>query len=536
MTDRTLDLSPYKIRVKAVYQNPTPARIYEWAVMDYLRGKKGAISSKGALIAYSGAKTGRSPLDKRIVMEERSEKNIWWGQINIPLSEDSFATNLDLAVNYLNTQERLYVIDGFAGWRPEHRIKIRIICARPYHALFMHNMLIRPSQEELASFGQPDWTLYNAGAYAASAHVEGVTSESSIDLNLKKREVVILGTEYAGCMKKAVFTILNYLLPGKDVLSMHCSANEGTSGDTAFFLGLSGTGKTTLSADPERRLIGDDEHGWDDTGIFNFEGGCYAKTVNLTQEREPEIWEAIRFGSVLENVVYNPETREVDYSDTSITENTRVAYPLEFMKGAKIPAVGAHPKNIIFLSCDAFGVLPPVSKLAPAQAMYHFMSGYSAKVAGTEQGVNTPKATFSPCFGSAFMVWNPLKYAELLKNKMQKHHVNVWLVNTGWIGGAPGIGKRMPLKQTRAMVDAILNGSLEKAQFKRDPVFGVDVPQSCPDVPSEVLIPSQAWSDQAAYTIEARKLAQLFKDNFKQFSDQPGAELVGASLKPMGAV
>jgi phosphoenolpyruvate carboxykinase (ATP) len=535
MTDRTMDLSQYKIHVKTVFQNPAPARIYEGAVMEHLRGKKGAISSGGALIAYSGTKTGRSPLDKRIVKEERSEKHIWWGKVNIPLSEASFETNRDLAVNYLNTREQLYVIDGYAGWQPEHRIKVRVICARPYHALFMHNMLIRPTQEELKRFGDPDWTLFNAGEYAASTHVEGVTSESSIDLNIKKREVVILGTEYAGCMKKAVFTILNYLLPAKDVLSMHCSANEGASGDTAFFLGLSGTGKTTLSADPERRLIGDDEHGWDDSGIFNIEGGCYAKTVNLSREREPEIWDAVRFGSVLENVVYDPETREVDFSNTSITENTRVAYPLEFIKGAKIPAVGAHPKNIIFLTCDAFGVLPPVSKLDPALAMYHFMSGYSAKVAGTEQGVNAPKATFSPCFGSAFMVWNPLKYAELLKNKMQKHHVNVWLLNTGWTGGAAGIGKRIPLKQTRAMVNAILNGSLEKMQFQRDPVFGIEVPQSCPEVPSDILSPSRAWVDQAAYKVEARKLVELFKENFKQFSDQPGAALIGAGLESKGA-
>jgi phosphoenolpyruvate carboxykinase (ATP) len=358
-----------------------------------------------------------------------------------------------------------------------------------------------------------------------------VTSESSIDVNFKSREVVILGTEYAGCMKKAVFTILNYLLPAKGVLSMHCSANEGASGDTAFFLGLSGTGKTTLSADPDRRLIGDDEHGWDDVGIFNIEGGCYAKTANLSREQEPEIWDAIRFGSVLENVVYDPDSGVVDFSDTSITENTRVAYPLEFVKGAKIPAVGNHPKNIVFLTCDAFGVLPPVSKLSPAQAMYHFMSGYSAKVAGTEQGINVPTATFSSCFGSAFMVWNPLKYAELLKTKMQKHNVNVWLLNTGWIGGAPGVGKRISLKYTRAMVDAILNGSLEKSQFQRDAIFGIDVPLSCPEVPSNILMPHQAWGDPAAYKVAAQKLAQLFKKNFEQFSDQPGAALISADLE-----
>lgn len=531
MIDKTLDLSQMKVHVKNVFQNPAPARLYEFAVLEHSQGKQCAISSQGALIAFSGAKTGRSPLDKRIVKEESSEKNIWWGKINIAFSAKSFETNLDLAISYFNTREQLYVIDGYAGWRTEHRIKVRIICARPYHALFMHNMLIRPTQEELKYFGEPDWTIYNAGEFAASPHVEGVTSESSIDLNLKKREVVILGTEYAGCMKKAIFTILNYLLPAKGVLSMHCAANEGASDDTAFFLGLSGTGKTTLSADPNRKLIGDDEHGWDDAGIFNIEGGCYAKTVNLSRELEPEIWDAIRFGSVLENVVFNSDTREVDFSDTTITENTRAAYPLEFIKGAKIPAVGAHPKNIIFLTCDAFGVLPPVSKLDPAQAMYHFMSGYSAKIAGTEQGVNTPTATFSACFGSAFMVWNPLKYAELLKNKMQKHNVDVWLLNTGWSGGAPGIGKRIALKDTRAMVNAVLNGSLAKSQFKKDPVFSVSVPQSCPEVPSELLTPKQAWKDKGAYEIAALKLALLFKKNFEQFSDQPDAALIGASLE-----
>lgn len=530
MTQNKMDLSKNKIHVKA-YRNPAPARLYEFAFMESTLGKPGAISSKGALMAFSGAKTGRSPLDKRIVKEESSEKNIWWGKVNIALSEKSFATNLDLAVSYLNTRTQLYVIDGFAGWRPEHRIKVRIICARPYHALFMHNMLIRPTTEELKTFGEPDWTIYNAGEFAASSHVEGVTSESSIDLNIKSNQVVILGTEYAGCMKKAVFTILNYLLPAKGILSMHCSANEGTLGDTAFFLGLSGTGKTTLSADPERKLIGDDEHGWDDEGIFNIEGGCYAKTANLSKEQEPEIWDAIRFGSVLENVIYDPETHDVNFSDTSITENTRVAYPLEFIKGAKIPAVGKHPKNIIFLTCDAFGVLPPVSKLEPAQAMYHFMSGYSAKVAGTEQGVNTPTATFSACFGSAFMVWNPLKYAELLKEKMQKHNVNVWLLNTGWTGGAPGVGNRISLKYTRAMVDAMLNGSLEKSQYQRDPIFGVNVPQSCPEVPDQLLTPQKAWSDPAAYTVAAQKLAQLFKKNFEQFSDQPGAAEIGAKME-----
>lgn len=531
---KQVDLSRRRIQVEELHRNPSPARLYEFAVKEKSHVKQSVISSRGALIAFSGAKTGRSPLDKRIVRESSSEKDIWWGKINIELSEKSFATNLDLAVNYLNTRERLYIVDGFAGWRPEHRIKVRIVCARPYHALFMHNMLIRPTENELAKFGDPDWTIYNAGEFPASPHVEGVTSESSIDLNLKSREVVLLGTEYAGCMKKAVFSILNYLLPKKNVLSMHCSANEGSAGDTAFFLGLSGTGKTTLSADSSRNLIGDDEHGWDDEGIFNIEGGCYAKTIGLSREQEPEIWDAIRFGTLLENVVFDEETHEVDFANKSITENTRAAYPLEFMKGAKIPAVGKHPKNIIFLTCDAFGVLPPVSKLDSDQAMYHFMSGYSAKVAGTEQGVNAPTATFSACFGSAFMVWNPLKYAELLKLKMHKHDARVWLLNTGWTGGAPGTGKRISLAYTRAMVAAILDGSLAKASAEKHPIFGVNVPQACAGVPDEVLNPQQAWSDQSGYEAAAKNLAELFKKNFEQFIDQPGAPLIAASMVTAG--
>ncbi|HEY9886631.1 MAG TPA: phosphoenolpyruvate carboxykinase (ATP), partial [Vampirovibrionales bacterium] len=340
--------------------------------------------------AYSGAKTGRTPKDKRVVKEETSEKNIWWGDVNMPLSEESFSINLELAKNFFNTRDKLYVIDGYAGWSPSEQIKVRIICARPYHALFMHNMLIRPTKEQLKEFGEPDWVIYNAGQSPALTKVDGVESKSSVSLNIKKRQFVILGTEYAGEMKKGVFTIMNYLLPLKGMLSMHCSANEGQNGDTALFFGLSGTGKTTLSADPERQLIGDDEHGWSDNGIFNFEGGCYAKAIKLRKESEPEIWNAIRFGSVLENVVYDPDTKEVDYDNTSITQNTRVSYPIEYIENAKIPCVGGQPQNIIFLTCDAYGVIPPVSKLSPEQAMYHYISGYTAKVAGTEMGVNEP--------------------------------------------------------------------------------------------------------------------------------------------------
>lgn len=531
MNNEKLDISKYGIKTKQVHRNPSTAALYESALKETFHTRSPAISSQGALIAYSGAKTGRSPQDKRIVKEENSEKDVWWGKVNIPLSEKSFETNLVLAKNFLNTCEQLYVVDAFAGWRPAERIKIRVICSSSYHALFMHNMLIRPTEDELKNFGEPDWIIYNAGKAPADPHVEGVTSETSIDFNFKKKEIAILGTEYAGCMKKGVFTVINYILPKKGILTLHAAANQGPTGDTALFLGLSGTGKTTLSADPTRSLIGDDEHAWDDEGLFNIEGGCYAKVVNLSKEKEPDIWNAIRFGSVLENVVYDPKTHEIDFNDISITENTRVAYPLEFIEGAKIPAIGTHPKNIIFLTCDAYGVLPPISKLEPEQAMYHFISGYSAKVAGTEQGVNEPVATFSACFGAAFMVLHPMKYAELLRSKMKEHNVNVWLINTGWTCGGYGIGNRVELKMTRAMIKAAFNGSLDKVDYVQDPIFNLKVPLTCPEVPSEILIPKQIWKDKEAYQEAALKLAQLFKKNFEQYHNQTTEEVLRAGPK-----
>ncbi|HNM47252.1 MAG TPA: phosphoenolpyruvate carboxykinase (ATP), partial [Candidatus Sumerlaeota bacterium] len=449
----SFDLGKYGITVEHVHRNPSVAKIYHLA----LQWPRNYIANNGALISYSGEKTGRSPKDKRVVEDPVSKDHIWWGNINIPVSEESFAILKDTAIISLNTRRNyVYCIDGYAAWDPKHRLKVRIICGRAYHALFMRNMLIRPTEEELASFGEPDWVIYNGGQTKASARIPGLTGETSVDINFKTREMVILGSEYAGEMKKGVFTVLNYSLPLEGVLSMHCSANEGKDGDTALFFGLSGTGKTTLSADPQRRLIGDDEHGWSEDGIFNFEGGCYAKCINLSQEKEPEIFQAIRFGSVLENVVFDEDTHEVDYKDGSITENTRCSYPLEYIPNVKLPAVGGHPRNIIFLTADAFGVLPPVSKLTPGQAMYHFISGYTAKVAGTEVGVTEPQATFSPCFGAAFLVWHPTKYAELLKQKITEHNSTVWFVNTGWTGGSYGVGKRFDLAHTRAIINAIL--------------------------------------------------------------------------------
>lgn len=524
-----MDLSKHGLTVSRILRNPPPSVLYEQA----LRNERGsAISSTGALIALSGAKTGRSPSDKRVVFSPESESanEVWWGPVNIKLDAGAFAINRERALDYLNTREQLFVIDGFAGWDEANRIKVRIVCERAYHALFMHNMLIRPNAEELASFGEPDFVIFNAGRFPANQHTRGMTSKTSVDLNFESRELVILGTEYAGEMKKGVFTIMNYLMPKKGILSMHCSANVGEiEDDVTIFFGLSGTGKTTLSADPHRGLVGDDEHCWHDGGVFNIEGGCYAKCINLSAAAEPEIYNAIRYGAVLENVVYDPQTREVDYTKDEITQNTRCSYPIEFIPNARIPAVARHPRNVIFLTCDAFSVLPPVSRLTPGQAMYHFISGYTAKVAGTEMGVTEPEATFSSCFGAPFLVWHPTRYAEILAEKMKKHDVKVWLVNTGWSGGPYGVGQRMSLKHTRAIIDGIHSGEAAKVDTVEDPVFGFRIPTSCPGVPSEVLIPKNTWKDPANYDATARKLAGLFHENFKTYASKANEEVLAAA-------
>jgi len=514
-----------------IYRNPSVAKLYSLAVPL----ERYALANNGALMAFSAPKTGRSPKDKRIVEEETTKADIWWGDVNRPIPEASFELNKQAAINYLNCRDRIYVIDGFAGWDPKHRLKVRVICTRAYHALFMRNMLIRPTPEELADFGEPDWVIFNAGQLPAIPSLDGVGSRTSVNVNFKTREMVILGTEYAGEMKKGIFGVLNYTLPKKGVLSMHCSANEGDEGDVALFFGLSGTGKTTLSADPNRHLIGDDEHGWSDDGVFNFEGGCYAKTIDLSPEGEPEIYKAIRFGSVLENVGFDPETFEVDYSDVSITENTRCSYPIEYIDNAKIPCIGGHPSNIIFLTCDAFGVLPPVSKLTPEQAMYQFISGYTAKVAGTEVGVTEPVPNFSACYGAAFLSLHPTVYAELLAEKIRKHDVDVWLVNTGWTGGPHGVGSRFELKYTRAIIDAILGGHLREAEYQKDGVFGLSMPTEVPGVPSAVLDPRSTWTDTDAYDATAHKLASMFIKNFEQYADQASAEVLQAAPDPTGA-
>ncbi len=522
----SFDLTKHGIHVKTVYRNLAVPELYELA----LKEPGTTIADTGALIAYSGEKTGRSPKAKRIVEEELTKGDIWWGSVNMPISEEGFEINKETAIDFLNSKEALFVVDAYAGWDPKLKEKVRIICTRAYHALFMWNMLIRPSEDELKNFGEPDWVVYNAGQMLANTHTPSVDSKTSVNLNFKAKEFVILGSEYAGEMKKGVFTVLNYLLPKAGALPMHCSANEGKNGDTALFFGLSGTGKTTLSADPKRQLIGDDEHGWTNEGIFNFEGGCYAKAIRLSKEGEPEIWNAIRFSTILENVVYDEKSREVDYDDGSITENTRASYPIEHIDNAKIPCVGGHPNNVIFLTCDAFGVLPPVSKLTPGQAMYHFISGYTAKVAGTEVGVTDPEATFSACFGAAFMVWHPTVYAELLKKKMEEHSAKVWLVNTGWTGGPFGEGQRMNLKETRAIIDAILDGAIDKSDFGED-VYGLMVPKAVAGVRDDVLSPRQTWKDPSQYDKKAKQLAELFSKNFEKYQEKASQDIMEAASK-----
>jgi phosphoenolpyruvate carboxykinase (ATP) len=519
----TFTLDNHGITVRTVYRNLAPSRLYEEAIK-FEAGS--CISESGALVAYSGEKTGRSPKDKRIVRQDPSQANVWWGSVNVGLEPNIFSINRERAIDYLNTCDRIYCIDGFAGWDPATQIKVRIICSRPYHALFMHTMLIRPTEEQLVNFGKPDFVIFNGGRFPANRHTPGMTSKTSIDLDFESGEVVILGTEYAGEMKKGVFTIMNYLMPKRGILSMHCSATADKSNhNSSVLFGLSGTGKTTLSADPKRLLIGDDEHCWSDSGIFNIEGGCYAKAIDLTPESEPDIYRALRFGAVLENVVVDDQHRRVDYHDSSITQNTRGAYPIEFIPNAKIPCIAGHPTDLIFLTCDAFGVLPPVSKLSPAHAMYHFISGYTAKVAGTEMGISEPQATFSPCFGGPFLVWHPAKYAQLLAEKIKQHKANVWLVNTGWSGGAYGVGSRMKLSLTRKILDAIHGGMLANAKSEKDAVFGFDVVTECPDVPSDVLIPRNTWGDKAAYDATAKKLAELFRKNFETYASGVSQEV-----------
>ncbi|KAG2212395.1 hypothetical protein INT47_001756 [Mucor saturninus] len=513
-----------KVTIK---HNPSVAVLYEEALTHEVGT---VISASGALCSYSGKKTGRSPADKRIVDDEVTGKDVWWGPVNTKMSERVFLINRERAIDYLNTHPRLYVFDGYAGWDPKYRKKIRVIASRAYHILFMRNMLIRPTEQELEDFGTPDFTIFNAGEFPANRYTTGMTSTTSISVNFKRQEMVILGSEYAGEMKKGVFTVMHYLMPKAGVLSLHSSANEGPDGDVSLFFGLSGTGKTTLSADPKRRLIGDDEHCWSDTGIFNIEGGCYAKCIDLSADKEPEIFNAIRFGSVLENVVLNEDSRDVDYADDFLTENTRCAYPIDYIPNAKIPCMGGHPKNIILLTCDAFGVIPPVSKLTPSQVMYHFISGYTTKVAGTEDGIVEPTPTFSACFGAPFLVLHPQKYATMLAEKMSAHAADAWLINTGWVGNsAKNGGKRCPLKYTRAILDSIHKGTLTGGGFETYEIFGLSIPTSVEGVPDEILHPKKAWQGNPQdFTKSLTDVAQMFVENFKTFADEASPETCNA--------
>lgn len=516
-------------RPKIMYQLSVP-ELYEVGLeLTAVDAEASVIADSGALVAYSGEKCGRTPTDKRVIEEPGSVDKVWWGPVNIPLNEKQWRINRNRGIDYLNTRPRLYVIDGFAGWDPEHRLRVRVISTRSYHALFMKNMLVKPTPEEMHLFHekQPDFYVWNSGEFPSNPLTEGMTSRTSVDVNMGAKEMIILGTQYAGEMKKGVFSVMHYLMPQKNVLSLHASCNEGEAGDTTLLFGLSGTGKTTLSADPKRMLIGDDEHCWDDKGVFNIEGGCYAKCNGLSAEKEPDIYECIKFGAVLENVVLDQD-RKVDFDDISITENTRLSYPIEYMPNAKLPCLGGHPKNLIFLTCDAFGVLPPVAKLTSEQAMYHFISGYTAKVAGTEEGVTEPEATFSACFGEAFLMLHPTQYADMLAEKMKNHDADCWIINTGWTGGGTGVGERMSLDHTRAIIDAVHSGELTNAATEELPIFGFNVPTSCTGVPSEILSPRNTWADKDAYDAQLKKLAGMFKDSFAKYEDRATPEVIAA--------
>jgi phosphoenolpyruvate carboxykinase (ATP) len=506
-----------------VYWNLSTPLLTEEAI----RRREGHLAHLGPLVVRTGQHTGRSPNDKFIVREPSSESKIWWGKVNQPMEQEQFETLHLRMLAYLQGKD-IFVQDCFAGADPEFRLPIRIITETAWHSLFARDMFIQAKPEELVRH-IPKFTVINAPGFHAIPEVDGTRSEVFVVINFEQQLVLIGGTQYAGEIKKAIFTVMNYLLPLQHVMSMHCSANIGKDGDTAVFFGLSGTGKTTLSADPSRTLIGDDEHGWSDRGVFNFEGGCYAKVINLSAQAEPEIYETTRrFGTILENVAYDTVTGHLDLDDASLTENTRAAYPISYIPNAAGDGLGGHPTNIIMLTADAFGVLPPIAKLTSAQAMYHFLSGYTAKVAGTEKGVVEPQATFSTCFGAPFMALSPIVYATLLGEKIDAHQVNVWLVNTGWSGGAYGIGQRMKIAHTRAMVHAALNGQLNNVPMVQDPIFGVCVPVSCPDVSPEVLNPRTTWDDKDAYDVQAHKLAGMFAENFKVFSDQVSADIKAA--------
>jgi phosphoenolpyruvate carboxykinase (ATP) len=519
------DLSYLGIRnVGRIHHNLSTPALYEEAV----RHSEGWISHLGPLVVRTGQYTGRSADDKFVVREPTSEGRIWWGKHNRPVEPVRFEQLKVRLQAYLQGRD-VFVQDCYAGADPEYRLKVRVVNENAWHNLFVRNLFLRELDREVLARFEPEFTIIHCPNFQAIPEVDGTRSEAFVMPNFGQRLIIIGGTSYAGEMKKSIFTAMNYLLPQEGVLSMHCSANRGPDGDTAIFFGLSGTGKTTLSAEPGRSLIGDDEHGWSDRGIFNFEGGCYAKTIRLDPEAEPEIYETTRrFGTVLENVALDYETRRLDLDDASLTENTRAAYPITHLPDIVLDGMGDHPKNVIMLTADAFGVLPPIARLSPAQAMYHFLSGYTAKVAGTERGVTEPTATFSALFGAPFMALHPTVYAELLGKRIAEHGVRCWLVNTGWTGGPYGVGERIKIAYSRAVIRGAMSGALDDVPYQTDPVFGLEVPTGCPDVPSEVLDARSTWSDPKAYDEQARKLAGLFAENFKEFEAEAGPEVIGA--------
>ncbi|MDD5759018.1 MAG: phosphoenolpyruvate carboxykinase (ATP) [Desulfobulbaceae bacterium] len=526
------DLSQYGLRnLNSVFWNIPTARLYE----KILTRREGRLSHLGPLVVRTGHHTGRSANDKFIVRESSTEDKIWWGAINTPMSEECFDRLHQRMVQHLELQD-LFVQDCFAGADRQYRLPVRVITQYGWHSLFARNMFIQPVADELKGH-VPEFTVIDAPGFHASPSIDGTNSETFIIINFKKKMVLIGGTSYAGEIKKSIFSVMNYLLPEKRVLSMHCSANIGQDKNTALFFGLSGTGKTTLSADASRVLIGDDEHGWSENGIFNIEGGCYAKLINLSPTGEPEIFSTTqRFGTVLENVAMDAKSRRIDLDDDTFTENTRASYHISSIPNASESGLGGHPKSIVFLSADAFGVLPPIAKLTTNQAMYHFLSGYTAKVAGTERGVTEPSPVFSACYGAPFMPQHPMRYAELLGEKLEKHHVQVWLINTGWSGGPYGVGKRISLAHTRAMVNAALDGTLGSVSTRQEPFFGLHVPIACPGVPDEILSPRTTWPNAADYDSQAQKLAALFRKNSQKFSEQTSGEILAAGPPPFDTV
>jgi phosphoenolpyruvate carboxykinase (ATP) len=514
--------------LRRVYWNLPTEALYE----ELLFRGEGQLSTMGPIVVKSGKHTARAANDKYIVREPSTEDHIWWGEYNRPISADTFDVTFSRLQGYLQGRD-LFVQDCFAGADPQHRLSVRIISELAWHSHFARNMFILPRNREAYRQHVPDFTVLAVPSFKAFAPIDGTRSDTFIILNFAQKLAIIGGSAYAGEIKKAIFTVMNYLMPLEGVMSMHCSANQGDDGDVALFFGLSGTGKTTLSADPGRGLIGDDEHGWNDDGVFNYEGGCYAKVIRLSSSAEPEIYACTRrFGTVLENVIYDPVTRLIDLDDDAITENTRASYPLEFIGNAVDAKNGGHPRNIVLLTCDAQGVLPPIARLTPEQAVYHFISGYTSKVGGTEVGLgDEPEITFSACFGAPFMVHHPMFYADLLRRKMERYGVTCWLLNTGWVGGPYGIGKRISIHHTRALLNAALRGDLQDVAYRTDPIFGFAVPTQCPGVPDDVLHPAEAWPNKARYTDKYRQLAARFVSNFAKFAPECPPEIRAAGPK-----